>query len=114
MLKLYLAAGVSAVAILGGLVLYARHEHGQAVKARAVAEAATRQAQLSDATTKTLDHYTDHVTVIHDRQEKAVADVQKAPGSDQPVPDAVLGAWRDGLRSLSGEPESSDPGSPQG
>lgn len=101
-------------AVAGGLALYAyaRIEHGRAERAQAAAQIATRQAQLDQATTKAVDHYTQTVTVIREKADAGVQSVQKAPGAEQAIPEDVLAAWRaglDGLRDETGSAPGDDP-----
>lgn len=98
--RFYLLAGGIAILVLMALVAYARLEHDRAKKARAQLQVATRQAKLNDATVKAVDHYTHTVQLIRERADAGVQSVQQAPHADDPVPDGVLDAWRDGIGRL--------------
>lgn len=92
------ALGIAGLALAGWLYIgHLRSELKDAKEAEAVA---TRQAKVSDATSKAVDQVLRTEVVIRDRTEKAADAVQAAPGADDPVPRPVLDAWRSALHEL--------------
>lgn len=90
----------AALIVLAGLWFMLGRANDRAAKAEAKAAAATRQAEVSDATTKAVDQVLRTEVIIRDRTEKAADAVQSAPGADAPVPVDVLAAWRAGINEL--------------
>lgn len=76
------------------------------------AAVATEQAASQTEAVKQLDHYTNTVTVIREKQDAAVQSVQSAPGASESVPDGVLAGWRsaiDGMRDKPSAPPATRP-----
>lgn len=107
-MKLQIATAATFLALIAALWLYAGHQRDRAEKAEVRADAATRQAKVSDATSKAVDQVLRTEVVIRDRTEKAADAVQAAPGADDPVPPAVLHEWRNALDELR-NPDSEPP-----
>ena len=99
-LRAWLAfAGIVAV-LAGAGGLYWKGHHDAAAKLKPQIEAAKVQDHVDQAATAAVDHYTEHVTILHDKAQKAADAVQAAPGADAPIPPDVRAAWLDGLRNV--------------
>lgn len=111
----YLIGGLALA--LAGTFWLARHEHGEAQKAKAQAELAARQANLNQTVTDLSDKAHRTELVIRSISERSIDAVQQAQGAETPVPSDVLDAWRSGIDSLrnsSGEPSRDDSAQPTG
>lgn len=92
-------AGSAVVAVLAGW-LYVQRLHSALEKARKAEAVATRQAQLNDASAKSVDRYTREVRIIEKQAREAQDAVRQAPGSDDVFePAAVLCAQLERLRN---------------
>lgn len=106
----YLLAAIAVAVLLWNFDPFGRRRAAENHAASAEAQAATNQS-VATAT----DHFTHDVTVIHDRTDKALSQVQQAPGSETPIdPDrrSILCAALAGVRGKS-VCEADDDGSSQ-
>ena len=111
-------AGIAATAILataGGLYIKGRHDAAEKAKA---AVAASQQAQRqAEVTTQALDTYHTQTIVIRERADRAVSQVQQAPGATDAIdPDrrAILCAALASVRDAPVCEDATDPGKPEG
>lgn len=95
-LALSVLAGVIVVIVVV-VFAYNFDPFGRLKNAKTTAANATAQVGADTATIKGVDHYTEHVTIVREKADRAVEAVQAAPGADDPVPGEVLAAWRKGL-----------------
>lgn len=105
------ALGAAALVLIG-VLLWNFDPFGRRKHAETVAHAAVVQSTVDQSAVKAVDHYTDHVTILHDRAERAADAVQAAAGADTPLPPAVRDAWLGGLRddpAAAPDPSSAKP-----
>lgn len=101
-------AGVALVVLILGLALskvgLRFDPFNSAGRAKAEAAASKEQAASATEATRQLDHYTNTVTVIREKQDAAVQSVQNAPGASESVPDGVLAGWRSAIDGMRDKP----------
>ena len=108
---LYVIGG-AAVLIVVAILAWNFDPFGRRKHAEQKAAAATEQAASQTEAVKQLDHYTNTVTVIREKQDAAVQSVQNAPGASDSVPDGVLAGWRSAIDGMRDKPTApANPGS---
>lgn len=79
------------------------------------AEQAIAEAKANAKALEALETYTSRTVVIREKGNAAAGKIKDAPDAAQPVPDDVLGAWRDGIDQLRNPaPGAADTGPVQG
>ena len=97
-----LGAAGAFVAALVGLWAYVGHLKRETAQARSEAVSAQAQAANSAEATHQVEKVFRSETIIREKANGAVHEIQSAPGSETPVPPDVLdawGRWIDGLRN---------------
>lgn len=98
------------LAAVVGVWLYMGHLKREASQARSEAVAAQAQADINAEGTRQVEKVFRSETIIREKANGAVHEIQSAPGAETPVPPDVLDAWgrgidgvRDGYASSSAE-----------
>ena len=92
-----LALGIGALVLFLALAIWLANFDplGSKQRLRDTATSATRQAQTDQATTQALDHFIEHTTIIRERANRAVDQIQSAPTSGQVLDPAFRGVLCD-------------------
>lgn len=78
--------------------LYVDHLRHVVVVQKAKAQVAVQQAKVQTVATQAVSNLATQTVQVEERTHVIVKTIHDAPGADSPVPDAVLSAWRAGLR----------------
>lgn len=108
------AVGAGAAALLAVLVLLLGHARNERDRARreasealAGAALAQGQARLNGAEARALEAAQSRELRLTLQAKEAAYDIRRMEGADEPVPDAVLAVWADGVDRLREPPRGS-------
>jgi hypothetical protein len=87
----YLTVSLAVLVIVLALLFW--WERGRSKSLRDRLEASTQQQQVTTETGRIADKASETTTRIIVQSESLAHEVEKAPGGDAPVPDAVLSQW---------------------
>ena len=99
-LALRLSLAGAFVAALVGVWLYMGRLKREAVQARSEAVAAQARAASNAEGTRQVEKVFRSETIIREKANGAVHEIQSAPGAETPVPPDVLDAWSRGIDGL--------------
>ena len=100
-------AGAAIAAVLGG-VWYVRDLQSRVTRLKDQAATAEQQAANNAAAVRAVDTYHQTTTIIREKADNAISDVQSAPGSDAPLDPAFRDRLCGGLASVRGSPICTD------
>ena len=83
-----------------GLAVYAGHLKREDVQARSEAVAARAQSEINAEGTRQVEKVFRSETIIREKANGAIHEIQSAPGAETPVPPDVLDAWSRGIDGL--------------
>lgn len=104
--KLWLA-GVLIAGVLGG-VWYVRDLQSKVSRLADRAATAEQQATNNAEAVRAVDTYHQTTTIIREKADNALSDIQSAPGSDAPLDPAFRDRLCSGLASVRGSPICTD------
>ena len=104
--KLWLA-GIVIAGILGG-VWYVRDLQSKVSRLKYRAVTAEQQATNNAEAVRAVDTYHQTTTIIREKADNAISDIQSAPGSDAPLNPAFRDRLCSGLASVRGSPICTD------
>lgn len=97
MKKYLIIAEIAFVLVMAGVALFF---HRSAAHERMRAERATAEAEVNQKAMQAVEEYAGRTVVIREKGNAATIKIKEAPDASSPVPDDVLGAWRDGIEQL--------------